>query len=230
MSNQLREMEVHASISKFHNVHQGDIGLFVGNGKSLSKLPVDFLEQYPSFGANTIHLKEDFTPTYYAAVDSRVMREFKDGIMDRFEQIPKFLPTPNLDKWEGMNIYRFHHRPGALWPRNNEQIWPRDFLSENGITYGNITHVIFQIMYFMGFSVILCVGMDHLDPLAHFWGRDEKAPGIPNLDEWAEGYQALREGFHPRTAIINISVDTELPASVLPRGNWRDYYYQEQEL
>lgn len=218
------EIGVQAPISHFHNLHEGQTALMIGNGKGLSKLPVEFLESYPSIGSNTIHLKDDFTPTYYVAVDSRIMREFQDGVMTKFEGRPKFLPTPNLDKWEGENIYRFRHRPGALWPRNGEPLWPRDFLSEEGITYSCVTHVAMQLLYFMGFSKVLCVGMDHLEPLDHFWGRDEKAPGMPKLDEWAEGYKALREGFYPRTEIVNISVDTQLDETVLPRADWQDYY------
>ena len=151
------------------------------------------------------------------------MFQFGDEIKEKYEDIPKFIPTPNLDKWQGNNFYRFYHRPGALWPRNNEALWPRDFLGETGITYVNITHVAWQLAYFMGFTKILCIGMDHEHHETHFWGVDNEVPGTPNLTSWAHGYRVLREGFAPRTEIINISSKTQLPDYIIPTDDWKNY-------
>ena len=211
-------------LSDFFGIHEGETCLLVGNGLSLNDLPLDFLSAYPSIGANTIHLKEGFTPTYYTAVDSRVMFEFGDAVNEHLAHIPKFIPTPNLDKWQGENFYRFYHRPGALWPYGNGPLWPRSFLSEEGITYSCVMHIMMQLAYFMGFARMLAVGMDHtLDKKIHFWGVDDGMPNGWPKEQNAEGYRELREGFAPKAEILNISTYTELPEDILPRGDWRDW-------
>jgi len=211
------------TLDGFHNAHQGETCIIIGNGKSLADIPAEFIHSYPSFGSNTICLNKEIKPTYYVAVDSRILREFKEKVDERLHDIPQFVPKPNLDKWHSKHVYRFYHRPGPLWPYGNGVLWPRDILGEDGITYNNVTHVVMQIAYFMGFTKLLIVGMDHKNPTQHFWGNDEKAPGLPDLDLWAAGYQELAEGFEPRTELVNISTQTELPEEIIRRDTWRNY-------
>lgn len=142
--------------------------------------------------------------------------------MARFADIPKFLPTPNLDKWQGPNIYRFYHRPGPLWPHPAAGVlWPRDMLSKPGITYVSVTHILLQLAFFMGFRLMLCVGLDNTSDGEHFYGPDRARPPA---DKWNEGYGILRNGFleaAPPREIINISTRTAV--TTLPREDWRLY-------
>lgn len=143
--------------------------------------------------------------------------------MAAFADIPKFLPTPNLDKWQGPNIYRFRHRPGPLWDHPKAgPLWPRDFLSDKGITYISVTHVLLQLAYFMGFTKMLCVGLDNTGGGEHFYGPDKARPPA---DKWNDGYGVLAKGFLPRK-IINLSTRTKV--TKLPRDNWRNYIVTEQ--
>jgi len=135
------------SIESFHNLHAGETCLLIGNGPSLASTDRDFLARWPSFGVNLIHLAlPGFLPTYYVAVDSSVMRRWSDEINQALRGVPKFLPTPNLDGWQGDNIYRWYHRPGPLWPFvGSGALWPRSILSEQGITYVGVLHAAAQI-------------------------------------------------------------------------------------
>jgi hypothetical protein len=212
---------VHAPpITRFQNLHKGETCLLVGNGKNLYKTPPERFD-YPSFGMNTICQYPDWKPTYYTAVDSRVMHEYGEQVNKRFSDIPKFLPTPNLDKWTGENIYRFYHRPGALWARNGKQLFP-SLMTDDGINYGNVMHVAMQLAYYMGFTTMLIIGMEHEEGKAgdHFWGADHKSY-IPPVDEWKRGYKELREGMGVK--MLNISVDTFVPEDVVPKGDWERY-------
>lgn len=192
--------------------------MLVGNGSNLTKTPPSLFD-YPSFGMNTIHKYEGWKPTYYVAVDSRVMREFGAEISDKYRDIPKFIPTPNLDKWQGENFYRWFHRPGALWPRVQGVPFPADILSETGITYGNVMHVAMQLAYFMGFTTMLVIGMEHGEnPRLHFWGEDEGMNGAVPVEDWVQGYKVLREGMG--VTMLNISEGTHVPESVIPRDDW----------
>jgi len=190
-------------------------------------MPLDFLEQYPSLGGNTIFEKLDFEPWYYVAVDSRVMNEFGEVVLERFGEIPKFVPRPNLDKWQGANFYRFYHRPGPLWPYDDRKMWPSNLLSEKGITFACVPHVMMQIAFYMGFSKMLIVGMDHSKHhREHFWGCDEKAP---NRDTeilwkgWEKGHKQLFDGFMG-AGVEMINVTPNSRAQAIPHGDWRAYY------
>ena len=203
-------------ISKFHNLHKGETCLLIGNAENLLLTPPE-LFPYPSFGMNTIH-KLGYQPTYYVAVDSRIMREFSE-VAVIYENIPKFIPTPNLDKWQGKNFYRFYHRPGALWPRNKKELWPSGLMTEEGITYGNVMHVAMQLAYYMGFSTMLIVGMEHgKDPRNHFWGPDEGMTGAVPVDDWLMGYKELREGMGVK--MLNLSVNTFVPDNIIQKDHW----------
>jgi len=180
---------------------------------------------------NTIVLHDGgWKPTYYVAVDSRVMREFGDIVNKKYLGIPKFLPHPNLDKWTGENIYRFYHRPGALWPRNQERLWPSGLLEERGITYGNVMHVAMQLAYYMGFSTMLIVGMEHKPGHAadHFWGLDTGMEQyVVPVDDWINGYKILREGMG--VEMLNLSADTFVPEDMIPRDNWEKWIQNGEE-
>ncbi len=161
-------------------------------------------------------------PTYYVAVDSRVMREFSQEINTKYTSVTKFLPTPNLDKWRGENIYRFYHRPGPLWPRAEVPL-TAGLMSDTGITYVVVMNVMMQLAFFMGFDPILMTGIDHsLPSKMHFWGHDGEMGNGPNNDDIAESYRILREGFAPRK-VINISTYSELDEKYVPRDNWGNW-------
>lgn len=205
-------------ISHFSNLHKGETCLILGNGPSLNDVPLSILDRYTTIGANTI-FKSGFRPTYFTAVDKRVYHEFGEELNKKYRDIPKFIPTPNLDIWESENIYRWYHRPGPLWPYVKGVPFPNNMLDENGITYSCVMHVQMQLAYFMGFDTFLFVGMDHtIEKREHFWGIDEGMPEIPPAELWAEGYKILREGMG--VIMINLSSQSNLPGSIIPRGSW----------
>jgi hypothetical protein len=212
-------------ITKFHNLHHGETCLFASNGPNLGLTPPEKFN-YLSFGVNRIYQYEGWKPTYYTAVDSLIMTEDGAAIADKYREIPKFVPTPNLDAWKGENFFRFYHRPGRLWFPSQSAMWTPECLITEGITYSNITHIVMQLAYYMGFRKLLIIGMSHQvgKGCAHFYGNDESCNNWPSLENWFEGYQVLREELGRQgLEILNISEDTHVPESVIPRGDWREY-------
>lgn len=218
-------------LADFHNLHAGETALVVGNGPNLRLTPPERFG-YPSFGMNTIHLYEGWKPTYYTTVDSRVMREFGKAILERFAEVPKFIPRPNLDNWQGPNFYRFYHRPGALFPRNGKPMRYDRLLSSDGISYGNVMHVALQLAAWMGFTTLLLIGVQHQPhkAQAHFWGCDHGMGANPPVTDWLAGYVELVAHMEEQgIRVINISEDTHVPESILPRGDWREWSKHENQ-
>lgn len=200
--------------------------MLVGNGKNLKLTPPEWFKDYPAFGMNTIHLYEGWRPTYYVAVDSRIVREFGTEIAQKYADLPKFVPTPNLDMWKGENFYRFYHRPGPLYPHDGRAIRHDGLLTDEGITYSNVMHVAMQIAFFMGFSTMLMIGVEHKPMYAqdHFWGADHGMSATPPVEEWLKAYKELVLGLASAgVTVLNISPDTYVPPDVIPRDDWRNY-------
>lgn len=215
-------------IEQYFNIHAGETCLLVGNGENLKLTPPEWFT-LPSFGMNTIHLYEGWEPTYYTAVDSRVMREFGNAINEKYAHIPKFIPTPNLDQWQGENFYRFYHRPGPLYPRNGKPMRYKELMGEDGISYGNIMHVAIQLAAWMGFTKLLLIGVEHKQDHArsHFWGWDDGMSAEPPVQQWFDGYREIVENLkHNGIEVLNISENTHVSDEILPRGDWRNYESQ----
>jgi hypothetical protein len=214
----------------FYKKHAGQTVLLVGNGVNLSQTPPQWF-RYPSFGMNTIHKYEGWTPTYYTAVDSRVEREFGNEIKEKYKDIPKFIPTPNLDHWTGENFYRFYHRPGPLYPMNGKPML-YDRLMLDGISYGNIMHVAMQLAAWMGFTTLLIIGMQHkaMKAQEHFWGCDHGMSATPPVQQWLDGYKEIVGHMHENgIRVINIGENTFVPDNIIPRGDWREWRNDESK-
>lgn len=214
-------------IGRFYNRHEGQTALLVGNGPNLCKTPPEWFSGYPSFGLNTIHLYEGWKPTYWCGVDKRVYQEFGEAIATKLYETPKFVPSPKLDHWKGNKFYRFITRAGALvdpqMPANTPEA-----LTTYGIAYRNVMHVAMQLAYYMGFTTMLMIGVQHKlgEMRQHFWGEDAGMSPNSNIPErrevWIDSYRILREAMQGVT-VLNISEDTCVPDDVLPRGDWHDW-------
>jgi hypothetical protein len=203
-------------LSHFKNLHRGEIGLLVGNGGNLGKTHPS-LFPYPAVGMNTIHLLDGWMPNYYVTLDHRVYREFGDAIAERFRSIPKFILSGKLDAWQGDNFVRF--------PQSVRGDIRLDDL-ESGIAGLNVMHFAMQIAYYMGFTTLLIVGMEHKpdSPKAHFWGKDDGITGDTPLTDWLKVYRHLTEEMKRRgVTVLNISQDTYVPDEIIPRGDWKDW-------
>jgi len=203
-------------ISDFWNKHQGETCLIIANGPGLRDIPLEFLQSYLSFGTNLIYKLVGFTPTYYTAVDQKVLIPLAKTFETRLP-VPKFVPDGFVD-YQARPVYYFHQRPGEVWDGNIDGI---NMLTRPGIAYKSITHVALQLAYYMGFTTMLIVGLDHTDDGMHFYGNGYKLVDLGAIDK---GYhtlaRAFREAKKPRH-IINISTATNTQA--FERGEWQEY-------
>lgn len=214
-------------LSDFYMRHKGETCLFVGVGPNLHLTPPEWFD-YPSFGVNTIYRYEGWKPTYFVGVDHRLEVEDGAAIAEKYADIPKFIPQPDRNDWQGKNFYRFYHRPGDFWVGGWNPDHP-DALTRRGISYYRIMGAVFQIAYFMGFSRVLLIGVQHKPksddepnaPIEHFWGADKKANPDQPFEHWFIEYKHWASS--NLAEVLNISEDTYVPDDVIPRGDWRDW-------
>jgi hypothetical protein len=127
----------------FDNLHEGETALVIGNGPSLRDVPVEFLCRYPTFGANRVYLK--FQPSYYVAINPLVVEQNKTDI--RRLSCPKFIRA-------GMGIPSYALYSATKQPFSFE---PLSWVNEGW----TVTYVSLQLAYYMGFTTVLLVGVDH---------------------------------------------------------------------
>ena len=214
-------------IGDFYQKHAGETCLLVGVGENLKLTPPEWFD-YPSFGVNTIYRYEGWKPTYFVGVDERLEREDGKAISEKYRDIPKFIPYPDRDTWQGENFYRFYHRTGNLVVGGQSPCQPNGLIKP-GITYYKIMGAVMQIAWYMGFTTMLMIGVQHKpnqgnsEDRAHFWGLDAKAPPNQPMHFWFEEYKTFVGAMGSKVKVLNISEDTYVPEDVLPRDDWKKW-------
>ena len=172
---------------RFKDRHRGGECLILCNGPSLKQ--VDFKKidrkRFKIIGLNKIHLGFDLLgiqPDYIVAVNKKVIEQSAE----EFSRLPiikfisnrvdlnKFPPNPALYHINTVNL-----------PRPNKRF------SEDIVSYINegwtVTHAALQLVYYMGFSNVYIVGMDHR--------FSQHIPGLENKESIIKGDDL--DHFHP---------------------------------
>ena len=168
-------------LNSYHNLHAGERCFILGNGPSLAKTNFDLLKSEITFGLNRVYLlKEEFgfLPTYFVSINDLILSQFSEEIMEL--EMPKFL------NWSQRNRYRADQHANFIYPKFgfNDSFQPdiRQQISSGG----TVTFAAMQIAYFMGFSEVVLLGVDH----------SFIAKGTPNETEQREQAEDV-DHFHP---------------------------------
>lgn len=142
-------------LNAFKDRHINETCVIVANGPSLKYLDFKLIKKYPTFGLNKIFLGfKDFCfyPTYYVCVNNNIYGSSKaeiDGL-----NCVKFIGNRQTDSVE----------ENALTYELNTKFPPSRFCKDISLGVregGTVTYAALQIAYFMGFSKVLLVGLDH---------------------------------------------------------------------
>ena len=134
--------------------HRGERCFIIGNGPSLNKMDLSPLRQEVTFGLNRIYLLFDklgFGTTYYVSVNSLVIEQCAHEI----EQ----LPMPKFLSWRSRNLIGF--TPSTIFLDTGAgPPFARDITGpvNEGAT---VTYVAMQIAFYLGFSEVVLIGVDH---------------------------------------------------------------------
>ncbi len=139
---------------QYQNVHAGQRCIIIGNGPSLNKMDLSFLEHEISFGTNRIYLifeKWKFRPTYYVSVNPLVIEQSAEDILA--------LPMPRFLSHKGIRFFNDTKDIMFLAERHEWQFSKTPYA---GLHEGwTVTFVAMQLAYFMGFSEVVLIGVDH---------------------------------------------------------------------
>lgn len=150
---------------EFRDCHAGRRCFVIGNGPSLTKTDLSKLAGEITLGANRIHLIEAdtrFRPTYLAAIDDELLRQFGDEIVSQ--------PGPKFISWQYAR--RFGMTPDVTLLRLN---YARKFETDltRPIWGGHtVTFVNLQLAFYMGCTEVYLIGVDHR----------YSATGVPNTE------------------------------------------------
>jgi len=144
-----------ADAEKFKNKHWGETCIIVGNGPSLDQVPLAFLKSYPTFASNYIHLLDNFFPTYYTVGSYNVIQtpETQGWVRPIIEASEAaFVSKLAYDKLKAPNVY----------PINTSRCFMFSLNPHKWVHLGaNCTVTNLQFAYWMGFTTVYLVGVDH---------------------------------------------------------------------
>ena len=198
------------------DIHEGETGIILGNGKSLESLPIGFL-RFPSFGCNLINRLFSAHLTYYTCIDTELLTKYQWEISLNAARCDyAFLNSMYV---EGLSrfVYPLDRKEGDYFFPGMAANWG-----------GSVTYVNLQLAFFMGFKRILMAGIDHDLAWEHFSDdypvRSSKRWEVRgNINNTIEKWYRVANDFyrtHDRE-IINVTPHTGTDA--FPTGNYRDY-------
>jgi hypothetical protein len=128
--------------------------VIIGNGPSLNRTDLSLLANETTFGLNRIYLMYErlgFVPTYHVVVNALVVEQCADELLR--------VPSPLFSTWP--NRSHLASRSDAVFLQ--KVVGPLFSLDpRRGIWEGaTVTYVAMQLAYFMGFSEVVLIGVDH---------------------------------------------------------------------
>jgi hypothetical protein len=143
-------------LSRYRDVHRGQRCFIVGNGPSLKRTDLSLIAGEKSFGTNRIYLAFDelvFRPSYYVCSNELVVEQCAADIAKL--SMPKFIG------WHNRELLEFTDDLTFLWTRCGLRSWFFTDLTEGCWEGSTVTMVCIQLAYYMGFSEVVLVGVDH---------------------------------------------------------------------
>lgn len=142
-------------LSRFHDIHKGETVVLVANGPSLNQMNLGFLSKYIVIGMNKIFLgfkKFHFYPKYYVAVNDMIIQQSQDEIYQL--NCIKFISSRSQSVIpESALTYHIN----TCYPKVR---FYKDIT--HGVNEGfTVTFAALQIAYYMGFSRVVIIGLDH---------------------------------------------------------------------
>jgi hypothetical protein len=159
-------------IRRYHNLHAGKRCFILGNGPSLKQTDLTLLNGEFTFCTNRIYLMLDqlgFSPSYYVCSNELIVEQCGRDIEN--------LPMPKFIGWHNRDLINFTNDMTFLWTRCGLRSWFFTDLAEGCWEGNTVTMVAIQLAYYMGFSDVYLLGVDH----------SYKFEGTPHAEQLSAG-------------------------------------------
>jgi len=165
-------------LKSFHNIHKGERCFIIANGPSLKNMDLSYLKDEFTIGMNRIYLlfNEEFKTTYHAVINELVIDQFAEELAEL--NCIKFTDWKKRDLFENVDM-NYVYISQAVQDGFSTDI------TKNVYSGGTVTYVCMQLAYYMGFSEVILIGLDH-----NFQDK-----GTPNKTEVRSGDD--NNHFHP---------------------------------
>lgn len=227
--------ESNLRLAEFKDKHRGRRCVIIGNGPSLNKMDLSFLKNEITFGMNRIYLlfdKWNFVPTYYVSVNPLVIEQSVEQI--RQIAAPRFLTLEGLPftGTADQNIF-IQRRPGGAHFSDD----PR-----KGCWWPTVTYAAMQLAYFMGFSEVILIGVDHYFKTKGDANKEIVSAGLdqdhfhpdyfgkgirwnlPDLEKSEMAYRLAKQAFEATgRRIIDATVDGHL--TIFPKADYKEIFF-----
>lgn len=145
-----------AALRQLKDKHKGETCVIICNGPSLNQTDMGSIKHLPTICMNRSYLMFDtwgFVPTYFAATAQHVIEQFVGDISKL--PMPKFINATYRHLLDGQDNCYFLRIP----PRLVQAFGPD--LTGPISSGGTVTYASLQVAYYMGFSKVIIIGMDH---------------------------------------------------------------------
>lgn len=130
--------------------------ILICNGPSLNETNMSIVKDYKSIAMNRSYLMYEewgFNPTLYTSINHLVLEQFADDI--RALDMIKFVDFTHRKSLPEENGFSYFRIPPSL-----SDAFQTD-LTKPMASGGTVTYVSLQLAYYMGFSKVIIIGMDH---------------------------------------------------------------------
>lgn len=196
-----------ARLKQYQNIHRGKRCFIIGNGPSLKQTDLSLLRNEITFGMNRFYLsfpELGFPCSYYVAMNDLVVEQCAEDI--RKLDLPRFI------SWRGRRWLPLDDGTQFIYTTYTGPGFSRD-ITRRVWESATVTYVALQLAYYMGFSTVILIGVDHnfvtagkpnttvvsqgddpnhFDP--RYFGKGFRWQ-LPDLETSEVGYRLAREAF-----------------------------------
>lgn len=140
-------------LSLYKDKHKGETLYLLANGPSINDTNLSLLKDKNVMCMNRFYIKFDslgFLPNYLVCIE--------ETVLDRFAEDFSKLPIPAFVNWRTRNKI-----PNVNYLKESFDIQPffQSDITKPANTGGTVTFICLQLAYFMGFTKVVILGMDH---------------------------------------------------------------------
>ncbi len=230
-------VESRHQMTAYHNQHRGERCFIIGNGPSLRNTDLGRLRHEYTIGLNRIYLMFDelgWLPSYYLCVNDLVIEQSSADIQR--------LRMPRFVSWRSRKWLRSEPNLSFVHTTYTGPQFATDF---RGRVWegGTVTYVALQLAYFLGFSQVILIGVDHnyvnvgqgkpnetvvsqgADPnhfSADYFGKGFRWQ-LPDLESWENAYRMARRAYEKdRREVLDATVGGKL--MVFKKADYRSLF------